>query len=227
MKLLSGEHQVNFSNKNCQASSHCLSHIPQLCHQMASLSCIELSPYMYHSENQREHQVIRLPWRPPLLKKNNCYMTSVKICNRSDHKSLSKVFESAFGSQLYAFFDNILSKLFSEFRKQYSCQTSLLRIIDSWKSAIDSGVMIGSVATDFTKAFYSYPRGLLIAKVHAYGISLSSSKLIASYLHNYKQRVKICDQRINWLDVERGARSSINQYIYQWYFLLLPKMFII
>ena len=65
--------------------------------------------------------------------------------------------------------------------------------------------MIGSVATDLTKAFDSLPRGLLIAKIHTYGISLSSSKLIVSYLHNRKQRVKICDQRINWLDVERGV----------------------
>ena len=78
-------------------------------------------------------------------------------------------------------------------------------MIDSWKSAIDSGDMIGSVATDLTKAFDSLPRGLLIAKIHAYGISLSSSKLIASYLHNRKQRVKICDQRFNELDVERGV----------------------
>ena len=76
---------------------------------------------------------------------------------------------------------------------------------DSWKSAIDSGDMIGSVATDLTKAFDSLPRGLLIAKIHAYSISLSSSKLIASYLHNRKRRVKICDQRFNWLDVERGV----------------------
>ena len=106
---------------------------------------------------------------------------------------------------MYEFFDNILSKLFSELRKKYSCQTSLLRMIDSWKSAIDSGDMIGSVATDLTKAIDSLPRGLLIAKIHTYGISLSSSKLIVSYLHNRKQRVKICDQRINWLDVERGV----------------------
>ena len=125
-------------------------------------------------------------------------MTSVKICYGSVHKSLCKVFESAFGGQLYEFFDNILSKLFSELRKKYSCQTSLLRMIDSWKSAIDSGDMIGSVATDLTKAFDSLPRGLLIAKIHAYGISLSS-KLIVSYLHNRKQRVKIRDETINWL----------------------------
>ena len=119
--------------------------------------------------------------------------------------SLSKVFESAFCNQLYGFFDIILSKLLSGFRKKYSCQTALIRMIESWKSAIDSGDMVGSVAIDLSKAFDSLPHGLLIAKIHAYGVSLSSCKLIASYLHNRKQRVKICDQRSNWLDVERGV----------------------
>ena len=78
-------------------------------------------------------------------------------------------------------------------------------MIKSWKSAIDSGDMVGSVAIDLSKAFDNLPHGLLIAKIHAYGVSLSSCKLIASYLHNRKQRVKICDQRSNWLDVERGV----------------------
>ena len=65
--------------------------------------------------------------------------------------SLSKVLESAFCNQLYEFFDIILSKLLSGFRKIYSCQTALIRMIESWKSAIDSGDMVGSVAIDLTK----------------------------------------------------------------------------
>ena len=65
--------------------------------------------------------------------------------------------------------------------------------------------MVGSMAIDLSKAFDSLPHGLLIAKIQAYGVSLSPCELIASYLHNRKQRVKICDQRTNWLDVERGV----------------------
>ena len=78
-------------------------------------------------------------------------------------------------------------------------------MIESWKSAIDSDDMVGSVAIDLSKAFDSLPHGLLIMKIHAYGVSLSSCKLIASYLHNRKQRVEICDQRSNWLYVERDV----------------------
>ena len=141
------------------------------------------------------------------------YKKAKRMC-KENHRpvsiltSLSKIFESAFCNQLHGFFDIILSKLFSGFRKKYSCQTSLLRMIESWKSALYSGDMVGSVAIDLSKAFDSLPHGLLIAKIHAYGVSLSSCKLIASYPHNRKQRVKICDQRSNWLDVERGVPQS-------------------
>ena len=128
-----------------------------------------------------------------------------KIIAQSASLHLSKVFESAFCNQLYEFFDIILSKLLSGFRKKYSCQTALIRMIESWKSVMDSGDMVSSVAIDLSKAFDSLPHGLLIAKIHAYGVSLSSCKLIASYLHNRKQRVKICDHRSNWLGVQLGV----------------------
>ena len=127
------------------------------------------------------------------------YKKVKRMCNENYRPvsiltSLSKVFESAFCNQLYGFFYIILSKLLSGFRKKHSCQTILIRMIESWKSAIDSGDTVGSLAIDLSKSFDSLPHWLLIAKIHAYGVSLSSCKLIASHLHNHKQRVKICEE---------------------------------
>ena len=77
-------------------------------------------------------------------------------------------------------------------------------MIEDWKSELDNGNIIGTVAIDLSKAFDSLPHGLLIVKLHAYGVDLSSCKLLASYLHNRHQRVKIKDIRSDWLIMDRG-----------------------
>ena len=38
-------------------------------------------------------------------------------------------------------------------RSQHSCETALVRMMDSWLNAIDSSKMIGVVLVDFKKAF--------------------------------------------------------------------------
>ena len=78
-------------------------------------------------------------------------------------------------------------------------------MIKDWKSELDNSNIIGTVAIDLSKAFDSLPHGLLIAKLHAYGVDLSSCKLLASYLHNRHQRVQIKDIRSDWLIMDRGV----------------------
>ena len=119
--------------------------------------------------------------------------------------ALSKLFERTYSGQLSNFFDNILSKFLSAFRKKYSCQTALLRMIEDWKKSIDSGELVGTVAIDLSRAFDSLPHGLLVAKLYAYGVDLLACKLIASYLYNRKQRVKIKDKRSDWSTLEKGV----------------------
>ena len=77
-------------------------------------------------------------------------------------------------------------------------------MIEEWKSALDNGNMVGSIAIDLRRAFDSLPHGLLLAKVYAYGVNIESCKLIASYLHNRHHRVKIRDKRSDWLQIKRG-----------------------
>ena len=119
--------------------------------------------------------------------------------------ALSKVFEKIYCRQLTSYFDRIFSKYLSGFRQKYSCQSTLLRMIEEWKSALDNGNMVGSIAIDLSRAFDSLPHGLLLAKIYAYGVNIESCKLIASYLHNRHHRVKIRDKRSDWLQIERGV----------------------
>ena len=78
--------------------------------------------------------------------------------------AVSKIFEMVFNIQMSTYFDMLFSKFLSGFRQKYSCQSTLLRMIEEWKSAIDKGNLVGAIAIDLSKAFDSLPHGLLIAK---------------------------------------------------------------
>ena len=58
---------------------------------------------------------------------------------------------------------------------------------------------------DLSKAFDCLPHGLLIAKLHAYGCSMSACELISSYLCNRQQCVKILNNRSTWRTLSKGV----------------------
>ena len=119
--------------------------------------------------------------------------------------ALSKVFEKVSGVQLSSYFESIFSKFLSGFRPTFSCQTILLKMIEDWKQSIDNGKMVGTIAVDLSKAFDSLPHGLLIAKLAAYGVDFYSCRLLASYLYNRYQRVKLGNIRSAWSAVTKGV----------------------
>ena len=86
--------------------------------------------------------------------------------------ALSKVFEKIYCPQLTSYFDCLFSKYLSGFRQKYSCQSTLLRMLEEWKSALDNGNMVGSIAINLSRAFDSLPHGLLLAKIYAYGVNI-------------------------------------------------------
>ena len=54
------------------------------------------------------------------------------------------------------------------------------------KKAVDKDQSFGTLLTDLLKAFDCLNHNLLIAKLHSYGISLASLKLLTDYLTNRK-----------------------------------------
>ena len=73
------------------------------------------------------------------------------------------------------------------------------------QNVFDQGNEYGALLTDLSKAFDCLPHDLIVAKLHAYGFSIESLKLINSYLTERKQRVKINDQFSSWLDIVVGV----------------------
>ena len=84
-----------------------------------------------------------------------------------------------------------LSNLLSAFRKGFSKQDALLRVIESWRKCLDASGIVGTVLMDLSKAYDCIPHDLLIAKLEAYGFERNSLKVMYSYLTGRRQRVKV------------------------------------
>ena len=85
--------------------------------------------------------------------------------------------------QLSNHFDNIFSKFQCGFRKGFSAQNCLLLMIDRWKEAVDSNIVFGAIRTYLSKVD-CICHDLLVAKLHASELSLSTLKMIQDYLLN-------------------------------------------
>ena len=62
-----------------------------------------------------------------------------------------------------------------------------------------------NLSKDLSKAFDCICHDLLIAKIHAYGLSLPALKIIQDYLMNRKQRTKIGSSWSSWEEIVCGA----------------------
>ena len=70
-----------------------------------------------------------------------------------------------------------------------------------WKRAVDNNKVFGELQTDLSKVFGCISHDLLIAKLNAYGLSLSALKLVHVYLQNWKQITKIGSSYSLWEEI--------------------------
>ena len=150
-------------------------------------------PYML-----KQAEIVPLFKKNDQLNKKNYRPVSILV-------SLSKIVEGLLCDQLMLYFQDVLCKELSAYRKLYGCSNVLLQCVEQWKQAIDNGDTVGCVLMDLSKAFDSIPHGLVIAKLAAYGVDNPSCEYLRSYLMNRKQRVKIGSSRSLWLNMERGV----------------------
>ena len=119
--------------------------------------------------------------------------------------TLSKLYEKILYIQIYNYFDNIFSKYLCGFRKGHSTQHCLLFMLENLRKALDNRLKTGILLTDLSKAFASISHDLLIAKLHAYGISRNALTLVYDYLSGRKQRTKVGDTFSTWRYVIYGV----------------------
>ncbi|XP_021350452.1 uncharacterized protein LOC110448504 [Mizuhopecten yessoensis] len=72
---------------------------------------------------------------------------------------------------------------FCLYRKGYRCQSTLLRLLEDWRRAMDESKFVGAILMDLSKAFDCIPNGLLLEKLTAYGLDEAAVGLISSYIY--------------------------------------------
>ena len=118
---------------------------------------------------------------------------------------VSKVFEKIIHDQISQYINSFLTPYLCGYRKGFSTQQALLSLIEKWKIVLDSKGYGGAVLMDLSKAFDTINHDLLIAKLHAYGFSKESLKLIKSYLSNCWQRTKVNLSFSSWSELILGV----------------------
>ena len=96
-----------------------------------------------------------------------------------------------FLDEISSFFSQHFNAYFSAFQQGYGCQSTLLRIIENWKQALDENKYVAAILMDLSKAFDCLAHDLLLLKLKAYGVSENAIKLLKSYLTNRKQCIKL------------------------------------
>ena len=95
---------------------------------------------------------------------------------------LSKVYEKLLYYQLSDYVENIFNIILCGFRKAYSTQHALFKLLQSWQKELDEKGMVATVLMYLSKAYDRIPHDLLIAKLSAYGIDSVALLLISDYL---------------------------------------------
>ena len=122
---------------------------------------------------------------------------------------ISKLYEKVLYQQIEDFANNILSPKLCGFRKGHSTQHALLNLLKNWQKCLDKSGVVGTVLMDLSKAYDCLPHDLLLAKLLAYGFDSSAITLIANYLSNRYQRVKIGSTFSSYFEILRGVPQGL------------------
>ena len=101
------------------------------------------------------------------------------------------------------------------------CQSTLLRLVEDWRKALDSHKYVAAILMDLTKTFDCLPHSLLLGKLNAYGLSDKSSSLVSNYLSNREQRVKLGPHYSEWANIVRGVPKALLLALFFSMFLLM------
>ena len=133
----------------------------------------------------------------PFIKKNYRPITVLP--------AVSKVYERIMQDQIISSMEPVISIYLCGFRKGYSTQHALMRLIEKCKETLDTNGHAGALLMDLSKAFDCLDHDLLIAKLRAYSFSRKALALIYSYLNERQQSVKVNGTFSEWKESTKGV----------------------
>ena len=143
----------------------------------------------------------------PIYKGKGCKSKASNYRPISVLSVLSKVFERHIASSLRAHLKEnaLLYGLQSGFRKSFSTETALIRLLDQLLFNLDENCVSGLVLVDYKKAFDLIDHNILIKKLFSYGVHGQSLELFKSYLSDRSQYVNVDGVKSSSRPVECGV----------------------
>ena len=143
--------------------------------------------------------------------------------------TFSKIYEMFAKNLLVSNIEEFFSPFLAAYRKSYSTQHVLIRMVEEWKENLDNNFIVGAVLTDLSKAFDCIPHDLLIAKLSAYGLNSDSLCYIYSYLKDRKQCVQINNKQSEFDTIISGVPQGsifgpiLYNIFFNDFFFFIPK----
>ena len=110
--------------------------------------------------------------------------------------TVDKVFEQLLAGQLEPLYNKVFDGLNSAYRKRYSCETTLVRLVEDWKRSLDNNHTVGVLSTDMSKAFDCLSPVLLLSKLLKLMVYVETPPVLNSYFTKRKNRVQLGDMRM-------------------------------
>ena len=126
---------------------------------------------------------------PIFKKKDKTFVESYRPV--SALPTTSKIFKGIMQKQITDYIGIFLSPFLCGYRKGFSTQYALMSLIERWRLWLGKQGFAGVLLMDLSKVFDKINHELLMAKLHTYGFSVETLKVLLSNLQERLQRVKI------------------------------------